>query len=368
MNRKQQGAGIGSRKGGRMELFHMTDIIPLLGLPYPPAGRGDYNIPCPCCDDTPGKKHLNINLRRDVFRCPRCGFSGGVFDLYAHYTGLPRESVRDALVARLDVRGRFPAKPKPPPPPEFPETPLTDIGARSATYEAFLKLLSLASDHKGNLLSRGLPEDRIGALGYRTTPVAGMTAIAKRLLADGYSLSGVPGFYRKEGQWTFLAENRGILIPVRDLQGRIQGLQIRRDHVEKRKFRWVSSAGKPDGCKAEAWTHLSGPPRETILLIEGPLKADIVHELTGQTALAVAGVNSLSHLEQQLAELRKLGVRKIMTAFDMDFLQNPHVQNGYRRLTEILQASGFRYGTYVWDPRYNGLDDYIWKGCMGHPK
>ena len=68
-----------------MELFHMADIIPLIGLPPPPSGRSSYNIPCPCCDDEPGKRHLNINLKKDVFRCPRCGFSGGIFDLYAYY-------------------------------------------------------------------------------------------------------------------------------------------------------------------------------------------------------------------------------------------------------------------------------------------
>ena len=72
---------------------------------------------------------------------------------------------------------------------------MIDIEARSATYEAFLKLLSLASDHRENLISRGLPEEKISVLGYKTTPVAGMAAIAKRLLADGYYLSGVPGFY-----------------------------------------------------------------------------------------------------------------------------------------------------------------------------
>ena len=86
-----------------MDIFHMSDVISLIGLPYPPSGHSTYNIPCPCCDDKPGKKHLNINLKKDVFRCPRCGFSGGVFDLYAHYAGIPREEVREALIARLNV-------------------------------------------------------------------------------------------------------------------------------------------------------------------------------------------------------------------------------------------------------------------------
>ena len=83
-----------------MELFHMVDVIPLLGLPTPPAGKSSYNLPCPCCDDKPKGRHLNINLRKDVFRCPRCGFSGGVLDLYAFYAKIPREKVLEELLAR----------------------------------------------------------------------------------------------------------------------------------------------------------------------------------------------------------------------------------------------------------------------------
>lgn len=354
-----------------MELFHMTDIIPLIGVPYPPSGRSSYNIPCPCCDDSPRKKHLNINLQKDVFRCPRCGFSGGVFDLYAQYTGISRESVRDALVARLDVQGEIP-KPKVQKITAVPECPPTDIDTRHATYSVLLSKLSLASDHRENLLSRGLSPEEIQRLGYKTTPVVGMAAVAKQLQAEGYYLAGVPGFYRKKesGQWTFIQPQRGMLIPVRDVEGRIQGLQIRRDNATRRKFRWVSSAedrdGKPllDGCRALGWVHIAGPLRSVVILIEGPMKADIVHFLTGQTVIAVAGVNSLSQLEPVLLSLREHGVEKIMTAFDMDFLVNPHVQNGYDNLVRLLADTGFAYGTYIWDPAYNGLDDYVWKYCV----
>ena len=56
-----------------MELrYQMTDILPLLPIPQPPHGRSAYNIPCPLCD-RPGtrEKHLNINLKRNVYRCPK---------------------------------------------------------------------------------------------------------------------------------------------------------------------------------------------------------------------------------------------------------------------------------------------------------
>ena len=72
----------------------------------------------------------------------------------------------------------------------------------------------------------------------------------------------------------------------------------------------LSSAGLEEGCGAKTWVHLAGDPRPLVLLTEGPMKADVIHFLTGQTVLAVAGVNSLSQLRPLLrncapAEWRK---------------------------------------------------------------
>ena len=345
-----------------MELYHMADVIPLLGIPNPPYGRSSYYVSCPCCDSDPRKRHLNMNLAKDVFRCPRCGASGGIFDLYSICTGVPREKVRDILIEKLGNPAERPARRQ-----ELPvvhECPLTDVDTRNVTYLALLSKLTLAPDHLQNLLSRGLTEEEISRLGYKTTPIIGTAAIAKQMQSDGLYLAGVPGFYRTEsGAWTFAHEQRGILIPVRNLHGQIQGLQIRRDQVSRRKFRWVSSAEKPDGCRAEGWTHLAGPPAAKIILTEGPMKADVIHTLTGMTVLAVPGVNALTQLQKALEVLREEGVKEIKTAFDMDMATNEHVQNGYRSLTELLSEMGFHFGTYLWDPQYKGLDDFIWEGC-----
>ncbi len=346
-----------------MERFHMMEVIPLLGLPTPPAGKSSYNIPCPCCDDKPKGRHLNINLRKDVFRCPRCGFSGGVLDLYATYARVPREKVLEELLSR---KGKI-LRPRQFSLPEVEESPLTGVEERHATYTALLKSLTLASDHRENLLSRGLCPEEIHRLEYKTTPALGGSSLAKQLREAGLYLAGVPGFYKKEGHWDVRFPGRGILIPVRDTAGRIQGLQVRLDNVEKRKFRWLSSAGLEEGCGAKTWVHLAGDPRPLVLLTEGPMKADVIHFLTGQTVLAVAGVNSLSQLRPLLEELRAGGMEKVMTAFDMDYLVNPHVQNGQENLTILLNQLGIPYGTYLWDPRYKGLDDYIW-GCLCGPK
>lgn len=343
-----------------METFHMWDIVSLLGLPMP-SGRSSYYIQCPCCDENPRKKHLNINLKKEVFRCPRCGIFGGIFDLYALYTGVPRDKVRKELVERLGPPELITHQKKKVVSEQKEECPLADIESRNHAYAALLSKLSLAADHKENLLNRGLKEPDIERLGYKTTPIVGMSAIAKQLQSEGLSLAGVPGFYRdKNGAWTFVHEKRGILIPVRDWFGRIQGLQIRRDNVSRRKFRWVSSAEMEDGCRAEGWTHLAGKVRPTILLTEGPMKADVIYALTGLTVLAVPGVNSLTQLQMTLEDLRSEGLAQIKTAFDIDFTTNHHVQNGYNSLLQLLGNMGFTFGTYLWDPRYKGLDDYVW--------
>ena len=350
--------------------IHISDIIPLIGIPGPPNGKPVYNIICPCCDDNPRKKHLNINLQKDVFCCPRCHFSGGVFDLYAHYTGTDRKDVRKVLLERLGLRDSgepYESSRKRPqhtierPVLQETELPLTDLDDRHETYTALLSKLSLASDHLENLLSRGFTKEQIEQCGYKTTPVVGFSAIAKQLQTEGYYLAGVPGFYHaKNGSWSLVQEKRGILVPARTPDGKIQGLQIRRDNVKKGKFRWVSSVGKQDGCKAECWTHIAGTPVETVLLTEGPMKADIIHSITGLPVIAVPGVNSLSHLEEIIRYVQSKGTRKIMTAFDMDYLKNPHVRDGYHNLAETLARLDIAYGTYLWDPQYKGLDDYVW--------
>lgn len=254
-----------------------------------------------------------------------------------------------------------------PPPPDIPQAQLADIETRHRVYSALLNHLTLASDHKQNLLDRGLTEEAIFKFQYRTTPLVGHETIAKTLVLEGLELYGVPGFYRGEnGRWTMHFPLRGIMIPCRDREGRIQSLHIRLDKKMKRggKFLTFSTPEQLDGAAAENWCHVVGPVRESILLIEGYMKADIVHHFTGQTVIAIPGVTSIRHLKLVLDELIGLGVRHVMTCFDMDYLKNWHVDEANRNLTLMLGCLPITFGTYLWVPDYNGLDDYIWEFCL----
>ena len=96
--------------------------------------------------------------------------------------------------------------------------------------------------------------------------------------------------------------------------------------------------------------------------------SDVIHALTGLTVIAVPGVNTLTQLKTALTEMRQEGLCEIKTAFDMDLSTNHHVQSAYKNLLNLLDEMNFKFGTYIWDPRYKGLDDYIWEFCLNRRK
>ena len=65
-----------------------------------------------------------------------------------------------------------------------------------------------------------------------------------------------------------------------------------------------------------------GPVRERILLIEGYMKAGHRQPLYRPNDVGYSRVTSLQHLESALRDLIPMGVRHIMTCFDMDYLKN----------------------------------------------
>ena len=337
----------------------MIQVCSILSIPVPDH-KTNFNIPCPVCDYSGSGKHLNINIQKNVFCCPKCSEKGGILDLYVLMTGLSRKEAFNEIQMRLTGNVTRSVKFAQYEHPPVIENPLTDIQTRDQTYKALLSRLKLTKQHHDNLLNRGLNDAQVEMFGYKSAPTFGTSILAKGLREDGYSLQGVPGFYRNDkGEWDFYTK-RGILIPVRNMYGFIQGLQIRLDESSDRKYRWISSRDMTDGTASETWCHFVGDPAaDCPIITEGPLKADIVSQYMGRTVIAVPGVNSLSHLRDVLQELRDRGVRTIYIGFDMDYISNPHVKSGREQLQAILEEYGFCYKTYIWNPYFKGLDDYV---------
>lgn len=72
-----------------------------------------------------------------------------------------------------------------------------DISVRHNTYTALLKKLTLTQKHRASLLDRGLSDEDIRRLGYRSiTSDMNLTNICNKLSAENVQFEGVAGFYQ----------------------------------------------------------------------------------------------------------------------------------------------------------------------------
>ncbi len=333
--------------------FPIVQTAKKCGIPLDPRtlSRVVVEAQCPFCGDQ--RHHLFLYTSDDHFHCFRCRAHGNAVSLYARCNGLSYAEAYHELAD--DKILRLPQKREPQPQAAEP----APIEQRHTVYSALLNSLTLSQEHRENLLERGLTNEAIEAGGYRSLPYGKEVrdALAASLSQD-CDLMHVPGFYTANGIWQFTAWS-GLLIPVRDHLGRIQGIQVRLDRAEKRKYRWISSADLPNGAPARGWVHVTGDTsRRTACITEGALKGDISSLLTGGTLfLCVAGVDSTALLPETLKALK---IHKVYETFDMDKLTNPHVRDALKRLQKLLAANGVQYRPYHWNPEYKGVDDYLW--------
>ena len=351
--------------------FNMQEVCGLVGIPVPP-NRTVFEVNCPSC----GGKRLNIDLSKQVFNCCRCGNGGGMVRLFSLFTSVPESRAYSEILNALnhDISDRKKNLPDDLQPKEL---ALADIDKRDRTYQMLLDQLILAPDHLENLKNRGLTEAEIRWLGYKSMPISGHELIAEQLQLAGCYLKGVPGFYKRNNKWTLKYQKRGIMIPVCDLEGKIQGITIRLDDANTAgKFRWMSTSGRENGCGAKAWAHYTGGWHEgnpDIFLTEGPMKADIFYLLTRKPAIAIPGVTAVDEAIKLLLQLKKRGLRRVRIALDMDYLDTQwvigeggtvsetvsQVYKDYKKLITKLVDKNFEYSRVIWLRKYKGIDDYL---------
>lgn len=348
--------------------YGIADIMNLLGIPCPAprGGRSEVLITCPFCGR---EKKFAVDLIKNFWHCYYCNaddkMGGGMYHLYALLRNLS-----DAKEAKAEIEERLFGKNNKK---TYTRVPIKStaksndepapIGRRDTAYRALLPLLRLSATHCEKLRARGLSDDDIEQGLYRSVPFKGFEAIADILLDNGVDLSHIPGFLRRHtGQWTLTnAFDSGILIPVRDYFGRVEGFQIRFDRPKTPhdKYMWLSTAERPQGARTHGWPHVIGNPESTVYITEGPLKANVIHALSGLTVIAVPGVNSIHYLGPVLDYFKSNGTKTIVNAFDMDLFTKPEVQRAFKKMNVLIKQHGLNIQFIRWDSNYKGLDDYL---------
>ena len=294
---------------------------------------------CPFCGDHgPGKYHLFLNTRKNVYYCVLCEARGNSVSLFAQMEGISnRQAFRE--LSQDGKLYRFPEQPQSKKPPEKEPSPLF---LRHDVYFDMLSHLELSPKHRADLIARGLSEERIEQNMYRTLP-AGYAArrLLAGMLSDFHDLDGIPGFYVEGGAWT-IAGKSGLLVPYCNKDGYIQGMQIRLDDESKpdRKYRWLSSRDRPFGTRSRSYIHVTGNIHaQTAYLTEGGLKGDVASFLDDDALfLCFAGVNAIHDLKDTLLQMEH--VKEVVIALDMDKLMNWRVRKALCTGTMYLRNAG----------------------------
>lgn len=254
------------------------------------------------------------------------------------------------------------------------EAPRADISRRHQVYSALLERLELRAEHADHLTDvRRLGESTIIAQGFASVPDFNLGRPIVQALAKDFDLQHVPGFWQKDGEWKMRFQNiPGFYVPIRDLQGRIEALQIRRDAMpegEKRsRYLLLSSDPSefPQGASSGAPIHYARPDRQaTTIITEGALKANICAELLGCCVIGLVAAGTYPFtigwdLRRAMPEIQKIAI-----AYDADYRTNDKVRRHLTRLQESLSAAGYDARRLEWPiEQGKGLDDYLINGGM----
>ena len=379
--------------------FGIMEVVELLHLRVRRQQANSVYVDCPFCGDRRGR--MNVNFVKNVWRCNHCDEHGGMLALYAklnHTT--TSDAYWEIAEALCDNTHEEHARSGNEAPQQPASTGSPSSGARAAaaghssserktvpqsdkaspaeihqTLSLLLAQLTLRPAHREHLRSpkRGLSDEQIESLGFKSTPPPFLCrSITDRLIRQGCRVQGVPGFYRDDsGHWTmaFYKKTSGILIPAIGFDGRLQGFQIMLDVPLKHKddppekpgakYIWFSSSSKTDGTGSGSPVHLIGDPSARVVyVIEGLLKADISHCLTGRTFAAIAGANNTSPLDPLFALLAQNGTEEIIEAHDMDKYNNQMTMAGASKIYLTARKYGMNCRRLTWNPNYKGFDDW----------
>lgn len=243
------------------------------------------------------------------------------------------------------------------------------------TYSAFLSKLTLTPAHRRHLQTkRGLTDEQIQLFSFKSTPPPYLCrAITAKLIKEGCTVQGVPGFFVDDtGKWTvrYFQRTAGIIIPYFGIDGLIHGLQTRLDVPIKdkddppdkvgMKYLWLASADKPRGVSSGSPVHFVGDPHARVIYVtEGALKADIAHALTSRTFVATGGAGCTAQLEDLFAFLKRNGTEEIIEAQDMDKYSNQGVSVGASKVYLLAKKHGMACRRLTWNPNYKGIDDWL---------
>jgi hypothetical protein len=312
--------------------------------------------PCPIC----GKADwCSVSTDGQVAACRRV--EAGAWRSKTDKAGAP------IYLHRLDGSTRPEAPPRPP---AGPAAGRADPETLHRVYDALLGALTLSERHRQDLRRRGLSDGEIDRRLYRSLPRDGRTRarlageLRERWPADVLSVPGIIRRERDGRRFITLAGAPGLLVPCRDVAGRVLALKIRRDDPgDGPRYSYLSSAkygGPGPGSPVHVPLGVTSPCQR-LSLTEGELKADVATVLSELPTISVPGV---ANWKTCLPTLQQLQPQTVIVSFDADASDKPKVARALAECVGALEAAGYDVQVERWDPKYKGIDDALAAGVL----
>lgn len=252
-------------------------------------------------------------------------------------------------------------------------------------YLSMQKMCPLSEEHMKALKEkRHLSDERI-AKDYFTCPVNWkqidniIAAIREKypMITDD-ELKKVPGFFfdTKKNKIRF-SGYKGLCLLIRDCDGVIRGVQIRRDTIKEgeQRYVWVSSAfafykkeeGYEGGCGSGSPKDVLYPKvdgmKATLCLTEGKFKSEILAQ-SGNTAISMQGVSAWKGIIETIGGVLRHNpaIRGIYIFLDSDILGKHMLFEQSKKMcaaiVEAYPTIPVRYAFWRKEEG-KGIDDYI---------
>lgn len=357
-----------------------------------------FKMECPFCHK---KWKMDVNISKGLCRCNACGNGFNALTLHSTLCEIsPKEAYKDLWKRYNGLSSDVKAKVDKPVDTYHQEPPLK-LWIRSLIYREFLGKLELKSEHRENLLKRGLSEKQIELNAYKSVPEQDMDCsdiLYNVMIRDdvrkelkGKKKIKLAGFEWKGDRFIAQARKSGILIPIivkRPLdryayfnheetqdEDLISGFQIRFD--EGKRYSYYAAEGQFTGYESihyrlpDSWIdpntmEFGQPECRTVILTEGGLKADVASCLSNDTPfIAVMGVNNQKYLKDAVEMLKeRYSTEEIVLAFDEDYVDNQNVAAALDKAKQTITEAGLSVRECHWPDEYQkegikGIDDLL---------
>lgn len=242
-----------------------------------------------------------------------------------------------------------------------------EIDTRSYTYNHILENLSLEEDHRLHLEQRGFFQIEINILGYRSIRKSTLQKCIKEISSRNISL--VPGLQENCSEFAY----SGIAIPVRDYNGNIIAIKIRR-FQDGRKYTYLSDALNSSGTHIH-WPSIHKKEQEdhknnlNVRITEGEFKADyLTIKKTDEYTISLPGVRNwklfIDVVKDKIDKQGNIGNIDITVAFDYpDVVNKTEIRMTLKAFLKALDELKVPVSIEVWNQlEFKGIDDLIANG------